>query len=110
MLEQARLFWDKYKFALFLLMWVFLYFFPMGWLARLPGLQVAIGIIIFALPGIATSIYLAGKRLTFISHCTSGIALSIFFVGALGFLGRVFHLPFAFIKPIFFVSGLLLFF
>ena len=110
MLEQVRLFFDKSKFALFLLLWVFLYFARLGWLARLPWVQVAIGIVIFALPGIAASIYLAGKRLTFISHCTSGIAISIFFVGTLGFLGRVLHLPFAFIKPVFFVSGLLLFF
>lgn len=110
MLEQVRLLFDKSKFVLFLLLWVFLYFADLGWLARFPWVQVAIGILIFALPGIAASIYLAGKRLTLISHCTSGIAISIFFVGALGFLGRVFHLPFAFIKPVFFVSGLLLFF
>ncbi len=110
MLEQVRLFFDKNKFALFLLLWIFLYFAPLGLLARLPWVQVAIGIAIFALPGIAASIYLAGNRLTFISHCTSGIAISIFFVGALGFLGRILHLPFAFIKPVFFVSGILLFF
>lgn len=110
MSEKARFLFNKNKFPLFILMWIFLYFAPWAtWMGRFPWIQMGVSIIIFALPGVAASLYLAGKRFTLLSHFISGMAISIFFVGVLGLLGRILHLPFDFIKPMFFLAGVVVF-
>jgi len=87
-------------------LWLLLWVFPWAiWLASLPWVQLGLGILLFIGPGMAISIILAGERFTLPSHFTCGLALSVFFVGSLGVLGRIFHLPFEFIRPIFFLIG-----
>jgi hypothetical protein len=79
------------------------------WLDNLPWLRVGLAGLIFIAPGMAVSMLLLGNRLTLLSHVTSGLALSMFLVGSLGVLGRIAHVPFTFIKPIFFSAGLIVF-
>ena len=98
----------KNIFILLMLAWVFLLFSPWAvWLEFTSWIRLGISIIIFCTPGMLISLFLMSKRLSLMSHFTSGVALSVFLVGSLGFLGRVFHLPFEFIKPAFALVGLI---
>jgi hypothetical protein len=77
-------------------------------LDSLPWIRLGIGIIIFAVPGTIISIFLMGSRMTLLAHFTSGLAISVLFVGSLGLLGRVFNLPYEYIKPVFALTALIL--
>src|SRR5258706_503335 len=102
MSEKIWFFLYKNRFASLILIWLFLYFSLWTiWLESMPWIRLGISIIIFSTPGIITSLILAGKRLSLLSHFISGLAFSVFFVGSLGLLGRIFHLPFSYIKPVF---------
>src|SRR5258706_1102239 len=111
MSEKIWFFLYKNRFASLILIWLFLYFSLWTiWLESMPWIRLGISIIIFSTPGIITSLILAGKRLSLLSHFISGLAFSVFFVGSLGLLGRIFHLPFSYIKPVFALVGLVAFF
>jgi hypothetical protein len=98
----------KNIFPILTLLWIFLWILPWAvWLEALPWVRLGMSIILFTTPGILVSLFLAGKRFTLLGHFTSGLALSVFFVGSLGLIYRVFHLPFAFIKPVFTLTGLI---
>jgi hypothetical protein len=106
--DKILFFLRKNIFALFMLVWLFLCFAPWTvWLESLPWIRLGISIIIFIVPGVTISLFLAGKKLSLSNHFTSGLAFSLFLVGILGVFGRVFHLPFAFIKPVFALTGLI---
>jgi hypothetical protein len=88
--------------------WILLWHLPWAaWLQSLPGLRLGLAGLIFVAPGMAVSLLLTGNRLTLLSHFTSGLALSMFLVSSLGLMGRIAHLPFEFIRPTFFVVGLI---
>ncbi len=111
MADKTLFFLRKHIFILLMLAWIFLYFSPWtAWLESAPWVRMGISIVIFSTPGIITSLILAGKRLSLLGHFTSGLAFSIFFVGLLGLFGRILHLPFSYIKPMFALVGLLAFF
>lgn len=76
------------------------------WLEPLPWVRMGLAILLFSVPGMAASIALAGGRFTLAAHFTIGVALSIFLVGSLGLLGRILHLPFGYITPVFFLAGI----
>ncbi|MDX1377411.1 MAG: hypothetical protein R3307_01080, partial [Anaerolineales bacterium] len=76
------------------------------WLEAWPWIRLGISIFIFILPGFVLSISLVNEQLTLPAHITSGLAISTFIVGALGFLSRTIHLPFIFIKYTFMLFGL----
>jgi hypothetical protein len=85
----------KNIFLILALLWIFLWIFLWAiWLEALPWIRLAISVILFIVPGMTISLFLAGKRLSLPSHFTSGLAFSLFLVGILGVFGRVFHLPF----------------
>jgi hypothetical protein len=90
--------------------WLLLWLLPWtDWLDGLPWLRLGLAGIIFITPGVSISLLLTGKRFTLQSHITGGLALSIFLFGLLGVVGKIAHLPFEFIKSIFFVVGLVVF-
>ena len=90
--------------------WLLLWYLPWTtWLDNLPWLRLGLAGLIFIAPGTAVSMILIGNRFTLLSHVTSGLTLSIFLVSSLGVMGRIVHLPFAFIKPTFFAAGLFAF-
>ena len=81
------------------LVWLFFWLAPWtNWLEPLPWMRLGIGFLLFVIPGMITSILLAGDRFSILRHFIGGIAFSVFFVSILGILGRLFHLPFEFIK------------
>jgi hypothetical protein len=87
-------------------LWIILWVFPWTtWLAFFPWLRLGVAIFIFVIPGFSVSLFLAGDRFTLPSHFISGLAITILFVGLLGVLGRITHLPFTYIKPVFIVIG-----
>ena len=91
------------------ILWILLWVTPWAtWLDSLPWIGLGVSIIIFAAPGMGISLLLAGKRLNLLAHFTSGLAFSVLLVGSLGLLGRVFNLPFSFIKPVFALTGLII--
>jgi len=107
MANKVLSFLRKNIFAVLMLVWLFLCFAPWtAWLESLPWVRMGMSIIIFSTPGIVASLILVGKRFSLISHFVSGVALSVFLVGLLGLLGRIFHLPFSYIKPVFVLIGL----
>lgn len=90
--------------------WTILCYFPWSlWLHSFPWLRLGLAGLIFVAPGMAISLLLTGSRLSLLSHFTSGLVLSIFLVSILGLVGRIFHLPFNFIKPTFWGMGLIAF-
>ncbi len=97
-------------FPIIAFLWLLLWIFPWTiWLEATPWIRLGLSIIIFATPGTALSLLLAGKRLTLLSHLTSGLAVSVLLVSVFGLLGRVLKLPFSFIKPAFIITGLIIF-
>jgi hypothetical protein len=87
------------------------YFLPSEhWLHPLPWLQTAFGVCLFVFPGTIASIFLLRDRLSLMSHTVSGFVLSVFFVSALGVLGRILHFSFSDLKTFFLLLGILLFF
>ncbi len=80
------------------------------WLTAFPWLRMIITLVIFILPGMGFSVILVRQNFTLLSHFTNGLAVSMFIVGLLGLLGRIFNLPFAYIKPLFALSGLFVLF
>lgn len=66
-----------------------------------------ISILIFCVPGMAISLFLLGERITLYAHFISGLAISVLLVGSLGLFGRMVHLPFGFIRPVFALTGLI---
>ena len=79
------------------------------WFDSLPWLRLSLSGVVFIAPGMAISMILLNKRLTLLSHITSGMTISIFLIGSLGVIGRILHLPFAYIKPVIFIVGLISF-
>lgn len=99
---------SKKKFVLFGLVWVLLWLLPWEiWLDDLPWLRLGLSLLMFSLPGMVLSLLLARDRLSLTGHFISGLALSVFWVGTLGFAGRVLHWPFENIKILFAGSGLI---
>lgn len=94
-------------FIMLAFLWVLLWVFPWASWLESNWIRLGISILIFTMPGMAISLFLTDKRLSLASHFTSGLALSGFLVALLGLLGRIFHLPFAYIKPVFALIGLL---
>lgn len=102
-----RRWFDGNPFLILAVLWIVLWLLPWAdWLAAWPWVRMGVGIMIFAAPGMALSLLLVDRRLSLPAHFNSGLVLSIFCVGLLGFLGRLFQLPFAFIRPVFAVIGL----
>ncbi len=98
----------KNKLLLLPLMWVLLWILPWaGWLNIFPWLRLGISLLLFVIPGLIVSMLLAGVRFSLSGHFSSGLAFSVFFVGVLGFTGRIFHWPFEYIKYLFALSGLI---
>ena len=86
--------------------WILLWVLPWATWVHSNWLRLGIGMGMFIAPGMFISLLLVDKRLSLLGHFSSGVALSIFLIGSLGFLGRVFHYPFDFIKPVFALIGL----
>jgi hypothetical protein len=101
---------DKFPYRRLLLLtlpWILLWILPWTiWLDSLPWIKLGISLIVLAVPGMSISFLLVGKRLNLPTHFTSGLAISVLLVGSLGLLGRIFHLPFEFIRPAFALIGL----
>lgn len=94
-------------FLILMVPWILLNYLPwVVWLENLPWLRLGIACIIFITPGLSISLFLMGKKLTLLSHFTSGVTLSVFIVSFLGVIGKIVHLPFEFIKTTFFIIGL----
>jgi hypothetical protein len=88
-------------------LWVLLWSLPWTtWLNTLPWLRLVLALLIFVAPGLFFSMTWSKDRFSFLGHFLIGISLSMLLVSLLGILGRITHLPFGFIKPIFFVAGL----
>ena len=105
--ESIRAFDQNRILILLGLLWILLWVAPWAiWLNSFPWVRMGLSILIFCVPGTIISLLLLGKRITLLAHLTSGVAISVFLVGFLGVLGRTFHLPYAFIKPVFALMGL----
>jgi uncharacterized protein DUF6077 len=90
------------------LLWILLWITPWAsWLDSFPWIRVGISILIFSVPGMVISLLLLGKRITLSAHFISGLAISVLLVGSLGLFGRIVHLPFGFIRPVFALIGLI---
>ena len=100
-------FFSRRNIPIFLLVfWVFVWVLPWTrWLDNMPWLRTAIGLIVFLLPGMIASLFLMRKRMGLLAHFLNGFVLSVFFFGAIGVLGRIFHLSFDFIKILFSFGG-----
>ncbi len=77
------------------------------WLQGFPWLRLVISFVVFVAPGMAVSLMVAGQRFNLSTHFVSGLAISVFFIGLLGLMGRVLKLPFDSIKLIFALIGLI---
>jgi hypothetical protein len=98
----------KKPFLLLPLFWILLWLLPWThWLNSLPWIRLGISLIIFSTPGVIISLFLAGEKLSLLTHLISGLAFSVLFVGILGMLGRVFHVPFEYVKVFFALTGLI---
>ena len=101
--------WKKSKITrvvLIAVVWLFSWaILSLTWLHIFSWIQLGVTLLLFTVPGMTLSIWLIKNRLTLLTHFISGLALSILLVGLLGLAGRIFQLPFAFIKPVFVVVG-----
>jgi hypothetical protein len=97
----------KYNYQILIFVfWAFLWLFPWAiWLNAFPWVRIALALVSFILPGMAGSMFLIQDRFTLMTHFVGGLALSISLTAVLGLAGRIFHLPFAFIKPVFILAG-----
>ncbi len=94
--------------AILVMVWVLFWLLPWAiWLDTLPWLRCGISLFLFIIPGMILSLLLVGEQFTLLTHFISGLALSVFGVGALGFTGRIFHWPFQYVKILFALSGLI---
>jgi hypothetical protein len=89
------------------LLWILAWLLPWtAWLEAFPWVRVGLAILLFAVPGLASSIMLAGGRFTLAAHFSIGLGISVFLAGLLGFVGRIFQWPFDYICPVFAAAGL----
>ena len=101
--------WKQYKYLLVsMVLWGLLWLFPWTtWLSAFPWIRLIVSMVIFILPGMIVSLLLADNEFNLPTHFVNGVGFSIFIVGSLGLLGRVFNLPFSYIKPVFALIGLI---
>ena len=97
---------SKYWLLVFGLLWVLLWVLPWADWLHSNWLCLGISIGIFIVPGMIISMLLMNNRLSLFGHISSGIAVSVFLISALGLLGRLLHYPFDLIKPLFLLVGL----
>ena len=89
--------------------WCLLWLLPwVIWFQALPWLRIGLAFVVFIAPGIVVSFIFASDRFSFLTHFINGIAFSTLIISLLGLLGRIAKLSFDFIKPTFFVIGLML--
>lgn len=98
----------KNKLALLPLAWIVFWLLPWAdWLETMPWLKMCISLFIYITPGMVISLLIARDRLSLPGHFSAGVAFSVFFVGALGLTGRIFHWPFEYVKILFAIIGLI---
>jgi len=87
--------------------WLLIWLVPWAdWLGS-NWLRLGASIVLFMAPGAIFSMLLVRDRFELPLHLLSGLAISVFGVSVLGLLGRVFQLPFSYIKPVFVFTGLI---
>lgn len=94
------------KFLLLAFAWIIIWVIPWAdWLV-FKWLRLGVGVILFLVPGVVFSLLLAGDQFDLPFHLLVGFVISVFYVEVLGLIGRIFGLPFDYIKPIFVFTGI----
>lgn len=93
------------------MIWLFLVLYPwQGWVESLGVFRFGIGLIVFITPGVFTFLYLTDDKNVSLPIFLGGFIVSIFVMGLLGLLARLFHANFFLIRMGFVLWGIAAFF